>query len=65
MPGGPGLLKLLAYLPMVLIAIAVLFTAVPLSFDAATLSATLPITVGSVVCIIAGEAIIAACRKKQ
>ena len=64
-PGGPGLLKLLAYLPMVLIAIAVLFTAVPLSFDAATLSATLPITVGSVVCIIAGEAIIAACRKKQ
>lgn len=64
-PGGPGLLKLLAYLPMALIAIAVLFTAVPLSFDAATLSATLPITVGSVVCIIAGEAIIAACRKKQ
>lgn len=64
-PGGPAVLKLLAYLPMALIIISVLFTAVPLSFDAETLAATLPITVGAVICIIVGEVIISVSRKQR
>lgn len=63
-PGGPAVLKLLAVVPMVLIVVSILFTAVPLSFDAETLAATLPITIGAVVCIILGEVLIAARGKK-
>ena len=54
-PGGPGLLKVMAIVPMILIVISVLFCAVPLSFDAETLAAVLPITIGAVVCIVIGE----------
>jgi amino acid transporter len=65
-PGGPGVLKLLTFVPMVLIVVAVIFTAFfPLSFDKATLAATLPITVGSILCIILGEIVIALCHKKK
>lgn len=60
--GGPVFLKLLAYLPMVLIFIALVFVAVPLSFDAETLASVLPITIGSIVFIIIGEFIV---RKKR
>lgn len=58
-PGSNGLLKVLSALPMVLITVSIIFTAVPLSFDAETLSATLPITIGSISCIIIGEILIA------
>lgn len=60
--GGPVFLKILAYLPMVLIFIALVFVAVPLSFDAETLASVLPITIGSIVFIIIGEFIV---RKKR
>lgn len=60
--GGPVFLKILAYLPMVLILIALVFVAVPLSFDAETLAGVLPITIGSIVFIIIGEFIV---RKKR
>lgn len=60
--GGPVFLKILAYLPMVLILIALVFVAVPLSFDAETLAEVLPITIGSIVFIIIGEFIV---RKKR
>ncbi len=63
-PGGSGLLKVMAIVPMILIVISVIFTAIPLSFDAETLSATLPITVGAVVAIALGE-VMAAVRGKN
>ncbi len=56
--GGPALLNLMAWVPVVLILIALIFVAVPLSFDAETLAATLPITIGAIICLAIGEAII-------
>ncbi len=56
--GSDNLLKLMAYMPMVIIIISLIFVAVPLSFDPETLSSTLPITIGAVLSIIIGEIII-------
>ena len=64
-PGGPVMLKVMAYVPFALIVISVLFCAVPLSFDAETLAAVLPITIGAVICIIIGEALTIAREKKN
>ena len=64
-PGGPVMQKILAIVPMVLIVVSVVFTAVPLAFDSETLAATLPITIGSVIFIILGEIIITVCRRKN
>ena len=64
-PGGAVMQKILAILPMVLIIVSVIFTAVPLAFDSETLAATLPITIGSMVFIILGEIIISVSRRKN
>ena len=64
-PGGNVMQKILAFVPMILIIVSVIFTAVPLAFDADTLAATLPITIGSVIFLVLGEIIIAVCRKKN
>lgn len=56
--GSPAFLKVLAALPMIMIVISLIFIAVPLSFDSETLSATLPITIGSIVFFAIGELII-------
>ena len=64
-PGGPGMLKLMAWVPFALIVISVLFCAVPLSFDAETLAAVLPITIGAVICIALGEALIIGREKNK
>ena len=58
-PGGKYLLPVIAYLPFVTIIAAIIFTAVPLSFDSETLSYYLPITVGSLVAVLIGEILIA------
>ncbi len=57
-PGGPVFRNILAIVPMLLIIVSIIFTAVPLSFDAQTLQDVLPITVGSVVFLILGEFVI-------
>ena len=57
-PGGPVLLKLMAIIPMILIIVSVIFTAVPLSFDAETLAGVLPITIGAIIAIALGEILI-------
>ena len=49
---------------MALIIISIIFTAIPLSFDQETLAAFLPITVGSIVSVAIGEALIALRGKK-
>ena len=64
-PGGPVLIKVMAIVPMVLIVVSIIFTAVPLAFDSETLAATLPITIGAIICIIIGELFIAAREKKK
>ena len=61
-PGGPGMLKLMSYVPMVLIIVSIVFTAVPLSFDAETLVGTLPILIGAVLFAVLGEVML--CVKK-
>ena len=64
-PGGKGMLGIIAYVPMVLIFVSIFFTAIPLSTDAETLSYYLPITIGSVISIVLGEILIAARRGKD
>ncbi len=63
-PGSPALLKCIAYVPMALILISIVFTAVPLSFDAQTLAEFLPITIGSLISVAIGEVLIVLRAKK-
>lgn len=56
--GGSGLIKLITILPMIMIVIAVFFTAIPLSTDADTLNSKLPIVIGAVIFLIVEEIII-------
>lgn len=58
-PGGKFILPVIAFLPFIMIIAAIIFTAVPFSFDAETLSYYLPITVGSLVAVLIGEILIA------
>lgn len=64
-PGGPVFLKVLAIVPMVLIVVALIFTAIPLSLDPETLAATLPITIGAIIFLILGEVIIRVNKKQK
>ena len=57
-PGSRGFLPWLTYVPMALIILSIVFTAVPLSFDRATLSDYLPITIGSLLAVLIGEILI-------
>jgi len=63
-PGGKLMLNIMAYVPLVLILISIVFCAVPLSFDAETMGAILPITIGTVICILIGEVLSIAREKK-
>ena len=63
--GSPVMLRVMAYIPMALIVISILFCAVPLSFDADTLASVLPITIGTVICVIIGELLTVAREKKR
>lgn len=63
-PGSDTALKWIAYVPMALIVISIIFTAVPLSFDSETLASFLPITIGSIISIAIGEVLIALRGKK-
>ncbi|MBR5559545.1 MAG: APC family permease [Oscillospiraceae bacterium] len=64
-PGNEGMLKVMAYVPMVLIAISIIFCAVPLSFDAETLASVLPITIGAIISIVLGEVLTISREKKN
>lgn len=54
-PGSDGMLKLIAYLPFAEIIICLIFVVVPMSFDAETLAATLPVTIGAVLIVLIDE----------
>jgi amino acid transporter len=56
--GGSARLMVYTALPLIIIIISLIFTALPLQFDKATLEAQLPITIGAVVFIAIGETII-------
>ena len=62
---GPVLLAVMAYLPMALILISIFFCSAALSFDAETLTSVLPITVGTILCIIIGELLIIIREKRK
>ena len=64
-PGGPIALKLMAFVPMGLILISIVFCAVPMALDAETLGSVLPITVGTVLCVAIGEALTAIREKNR
>jgi len=63
--GSPAALKVMAYVPMFLVALSILFCAVPLSFDSETLASVLPITVGTVLSVLIGEVLTAIREKKK
>lgn len=52
-------------LPIILLAVSIIFTAIPMSFDAETLSATLPITIGAIIFIAIGEVLAVMLGKKK
>lgn len=56
--GNDTFLKVIAFLPLLMIIISLFFLVVPLSFDTATLYEVLPITIGSIIFILIGELII-------
>ena len=64
-PGSPAMLRVTAYVPMALIVVSIVFCAVPLSLDAQTLASVLPITIGSIICIVMGEALTIRREKKN
>ena len=56
--GSPTFLKILVVVPMIMILISLIFTSLPLQFDAASLQEQLPITIGAIIFILFGEGII-------
>ncbi|MBR3949049.1 MAG: APC family permease [Oscillospiraceae bacterium] len=62
--GNSAMLKIMAYTPMALILISIFFCTVPLSLDTETLASVLPITVGTVLCVLLGE-LLTAIREKN
>lgn len=56
--GSPTFLKILVAVPMIMILISLIFTSLPLQFDAASLQEQLPITIGAIIFILFGEGII-------
>lgn len=63
--GNPVILTILACVPMGLILISIVFCAVPLSFDRETLASVLPITIGTILCVIIGEMMTISREKKN
>lgn len=63
-PGGPIMTRVIAIIPMIMLIISLIFTAVPLQFDAETLQSILPITIGAVIFILIGEIIVRVKREK-
>ncbi|MFC0233516.1 APC family permease [Vagococcus entomophilus] len=51
-------LKILVIVPMIMLIIALIFTALPLQFDTATLKEKLPVTIGTIICVLIGEGFI-------
>lgn len=56
--GSDTFLKVLVVIPLIMIIISLIFTAIPLQFDSETLSEQLPITIGTIIFIFIGELII-------
>ena len=63
--GSPAVLKIIAYVPMALILISVVFCAVPMAFDSETLMGVLPITIGTVLSIAIGEVLTIVRERKR
>ena len=64
-PGGKTLTVLMAIVPMVLLILGVIFSAVPLSLDSEELAYKLPILAGTVVALVIGEILVVYGSKKH
>ena len=56
--GSDVILIVYMALPMIIIIISLIFTAIPLQYDKASLTEQLPITIGALIFIVIGELII-------
>ena len=64
-PGNSLYLKLISIIPVLLIIVAIVFTAIPLSAEEATMSGKLPILIGTIIFIVIGEILIIVDRKQE
>ncbi|WP_289628197.1 APC family permease [Listeria ilorinensis] len=64
-PGGKVFLSILTIVPMILLVITLICSAVPLNTSTAELSEKIPILIGTVACVIIGEICIATAGKKK
>lgn len=64
-PGSPLMLKLMTYIPVILLVITLIFSAVPLNGSAAELGEKIPILIGSVLAFIVGEICITKAAKQE
>ncbi|MDR0447451.1 MAG: hypothetical protein LBH07_02155, partial [Treponema sp.] len=62
-PGGPKLLTVAAYLPLILLFVTLVFTVVPLSSD--ELADKIPLVIGSILGILAGEIVVFRIKNKD
>ena len=64
-PGGRGLLMLMAYVPMILLLISIVFICVPMSLDPEELAEKLPLLAGVIISIVLGEIINAVSARRR
>lgn len=64
-PGNGIVLKLMSIVPVILIIISIVFTAIPLNAEEATMSGKLPIFIGTIICMVIGEILIAINAKRR
>ncbi len=64
-PGGNIMIKLMTYVPMALLIITLIFSAVPLNTSSEELSVKIPILIGTIVAVIIGEICITAAGKNK
>lgn len=64
-PGGPILLRVITYIPMALLIITLIFSAIPLNSTTAEMNEKIPILLGSILAVIIGEICISIARKQK
>lgn len=63
--GGKTLRTLMAYVPMILLIIAIVFICIPFSTDPAELAEKVPLTIGVLISIILGEIMCVVCARRK
>ncbi|MEG1500816.1 MAG: amino acid:proton antiporter, partial [Clostridiales bacterium] len=61
--GGPGTLKLLTWVPLVLLVLSIIFSILPLNLSPEELSSKLPVLIGTIAAVIIGEIVVTVSTK--